>query len=190
MLNLCLLSFPLGALLGTLGDFFHVLAGADGYANPLLPLPTGQPIWVPFLFGGATFSITLSHLLTHSLLPRKIPQRHWSFYLAGIAFFLALYAASGFLPLETGGMKDVVLWASCLAFWFLADRSWQGLATGISIALVGTSVEIFLTQIGAFFYYPSFNNLRGVPSWLPSLYVTASIAVGNFAHFLRARLRA
>lgn len=186
MIGKLLMMVVLGGIFGTVGDYSHVASQTDGYLNPLYPLPTGQPFWVPFLFGSAALGIAVSHLTTRKLFGLKSPRHSLGFLLAGVLFFLALYAASGFLPLATGGPKDAVLWVSCLIFWWIADRTWQGLAMGLGTAIVGTIVEISLTQIGAFYYFPEVNNFMGVPSWLPALYVTASVSVGNLAGFIFA----
>jgi hypothetical protein len=177
--------FVLGGILGAIGDYTHVASQTDGYLHPLLPLPTGQPFWVPFLFGSATLGIALSHVRMDQVLgPKNRPVVSWTSASAGALAFLALYAASGFFSLKTGADKDVFLWTCCLLFWWLADRTWQGVLLGLGTAAVGTCIEIGLTRIGAFYYFPEVNNLWGVPSWLPALYVTASFAVGNLARTL------
>lgn len=183
-----LIIFVLGGIFGAAGDYSHVASQTDGYLNPLFPLPTGQPFWVPFLFGSASLSIALSHLSADQLLgPKNRVRPSISFSILGVLIFLALYAASGFLPLTTGGLKDVLLWSCALLFWWAADRTWQGLFMSLGTAVVGTLVEIGLTQIGAFFYFPSVSNFFGVPSWLPALYITASVSVGNLARFILKR---
>ena len=180
-----LIIFVLGGILGTAGDYSHVASLTDGYANPWYPLPTGQPLWVPFLFATATLSITLSQLLSEPILGtknKKIPSLGSAF--AGASVFLGLYVASGFLPLPTGGAKDLLLWTCCFLFWALADRTWQGVVFAVGTAIVGTLVEIGLTRSGAFYYTEGSNNFFGVPSWLPALYVAASVAIGNLTQVL------
>lgn len=181
-----LLLFLGGALLGTLGDFFHVVTQTDGYQSPLYPLPgSGQPFWVPFLFGSAGLGIGLSHPFIGRRLGQKPRMgKSWMDVIAGILAFLFLYACSGFLSLETGGAKDAFLIIGALLVWVIFDRTWQGIVLGLSTALIGTSFEIFLSYIGGFYYYPHAANFAGVPSWLPWLYFPASITVGNAGRFL------
>ncbi|MBI2711901.1 MAG: hypothetical protein HYX41_03405 [Bdellovibrio sp.] len=181
-----LLVFVLGGILGTAGDFSHVASQTDGYANPLYPLPTGQPFWVPLLFGSASLGICISHLLGDRFLkrPENLLAESWPSAVSGVLVFLGLYVTSGFLPLPTGGAKDLVLWIISLVFWLLADRTWQGALLAVGTAVVGTCVEIGLTQSGAFFYTQNESGFFGVPPWLPSLYIAASVAVGNLARTL------
>jgi hypothetical protein len=176
--------FCVGAVMGSLGDLFHVLSGTEGYPPDVGPfLPGGvQPYWVPLLFGGATVTIGLSHPLADRALGPGTPRRgteSWNRVAAGNVLVLAAWAASGFLPLATGGAKDLLLAATAAAVWWALDRTWQGLALGAGTAAIGTVIEASLVARGAFFYYPHATNFFGVASWLPWLYVTASVAVGN-----------
>jgi len=174
--------FLLGGILGGLGDLSHVLTGTDGYQDPPFPFPSGQPFWVPFLFGSATVLLGTTHVWTDSWLgpfPRK-KQSIAAGSLAG-AVFLGLYVMSGLLPFPAGGYADLILWLSAFALWIATDRTWQSLLLGFSTAFIGTCFEVMLVHSNQFFYYPHVANLFGVPSWLPALYVSASIAVGNFS---------
>jgi hypothetical protein len=184
-----LLLFTFGAIVGTLGDYCHVISQTDGYLSPLAPLPTGQPFWVPLLFGSATLSIGLSHTWFDQWIgpkKRKI-MKFEACLLANLAFF-SLYAMSGYLPFETGGLRDVILFLGGVSVWLIFDRTWQGLLQASVTAMIGFGVEVLLTQIGAFYYYPHAANAMGVPSWLPWLYVAASVSVAQMARFLRTRL--
>jgi len=185
MIQATFILFLFGAILGTFGDWLHVASETLGYPNPLFPLPgTGQPIWVPFLFGGATLLIGLSHPWVDQWLGYSRVKRGWISISTGIALFLALYGASGFLPMDTGGAKDLVLLSSALLIWFSLDRTWQGLVLGMATGLMGTFFEMSLTHTGLFYYYPTQSNFKGVPSWLPWLYLAASVTTGNFGRLL------
>lgn len=179
--------FASGAILGTLGDFVHVITQTDGYPPGGVFLPwLGQPFWVPLLFGSAGLSIGLSHLQADRwILQRPVPQKSLPAILSAGGVFLALYSASGVLPLPTGSGMDLVLALGCMTLWWVFDRTLWNLALGIATALIGVGVEIGLTQMGAFFYYPHAANFMGVPSWLPWLYISASLAVGHFARHMR-----
>src|SRR5690349_13802789 len=102
------LLFLLGATLGTLGDYSHVASGTDGYPTPLLPLPfTQQPFWVPLLFGAACLGIVLTHLKMDFVIgPKNRRLLGVKTSLLACFAFLGLYAASGFLTLQTGGTRD------------------------------------------------------------------------------------
>lgn len=184
MTQMILTLFTLGAVFGTLGDFLHVISNTDGYLDPYLPLPGGQPIWVPLLFGTAAVSIGMNHFFLTP--PKKI--RSLKFIAWGGAAFLALYAASGFLPFQTGGLKDILLVIGCSTTWYFLDRTLTGLLLGLWIALIGVLIEIGLVHQGAFQYSAENMNFYGVPTWLPWLYISGSIVVGNMSKWLQSKL--
>lgn len=181
--------FFLGFVLGPIGDYCHVLSRTNGYPQHIFRYYfLGVPFWVPFLFGTATLAIGLSHPSLDVLLgaPRSRPGSESLGQVAyGMLAFLALYAVSGFLPFKTGGFNDLIMALGALVVWLSFDRTWQGLLMGVFTACLGTLAEISLVKLGAFFYLPHTANLWGVPSWLPWLYVAASVTVGNMGRFLK-----
>jgi hypothetical protein len=181
--------FLFGSVFGTLGDFFHVFTHTDGYLNPIFPLPwTEQPFWVPILFGSATISIGISHpFMDQWIGPKRRRLKTWPKVIFANSCFLLLYAMSGFLTLPSGGSRDSVLALGAIAIWVSFDRTIQGIFLALNTALFGTLVELSLTQFGAFYYDPSVANFHGVPSWLPWLYVAASVSVGNLGRLLSQR---
>jgi hypothetical protein len=187
--------FAVGAIGGSLGDFFHVLSETTGYPPGWIRVPgLGLPIWVPVLFGTAGLGIGLSHpWLDQKLDPLKPLQRPGlvSPLRIGAALLLMLFTwiASGYLPLATGGSKDFVIAACAAAIWWGFDRTASGLRLAILTAALGTLVEVVQVRfIENFYYVPPATNLGGVPSWLPLLYVSASIALGNFGRWLAGGL--
>ena len=104
----------------------------------------------------------------------------WTGLLLGVWFL------SGFLPLSTGGGRDVVLAGIALTLWAIADRTILGAILAVATALIGTAVELFMVDQGTFFYLPEHSNLKagfsgGVPTWLPSLYCVASLCASQIA---------
>jgi hypothetical protein len=94
---------------------------------------------------------------------------------------------TAFVPLKSGSSLDLLIAGSTILVWLLLDRTWQGVVLAILTAIVGTLVEITLVRLGAFWYLPPKDALFGVGSWLPWLYFSASVAVGNLGRFLQAR---
>lgn len=185
MADRLLVLFVIGAVLGTLGDFSHVDSLTLGYPPLGLLLPGGQPFWVPLLFGSATIAIGVSHPWVNGWLgPKNFKKPSLIRSFAGCSFFLGLYCASSYLPFDTGGLKDLILMMGAWVTWVLFDRTWQGIFLGFCTAVLGCGVEIGLTHSGAFFYYPASSNFYQVPSWLPWLYFSASVGVGNLGRFL------
>lgn len=66
--------------------------------------------------------------------------------------------------------------------WVACDRSRAGLLLAIGTAIVGCFVEVALTSLDAFHYVHP--DAGPIASWLPWIYVTASVAVGNLGRFL------
>lgn len=191
-----LISFVGGAIAGTIGDFCHVWTATDGYpffaaaiaattafvrflgTIPPIPfLPAAVPLWVPLLMGSAGVMLVHSQRLMGLGPDLKLGHKSELRALMGPIAFVALYALSGFMTLPAGGIKDVILALLVGLFWWTADRNLKSLGFAIVAAIAGTLFEIFIVQNGVFFYHPTHSNLMGVPSWLPTLYIMASLGV-------------
>ncbi len=186
--RLGLLLFATGFFLGPLGDFAHVVTGTTGYPTERYGVDwMGIPFWVPFLFGSAALLVGASHLSLDRLLgadSMRIGSTSLLRVALGLLAFLGLYVASGLLPGPAGGMDDAALALGAGMTWATLDRTWQGALLALATAFCGTAFEILLIKNGIFYYSPSVSNLMGVPSWLPWLYVAASVGVGNFGRFI------
>jgi hypothetical protein len=68
--------------------------------------------------------------------------------------------------------------------WIVLDGTVVGLGLAIATAASGVLVEATLVSLGVFTYVAP--DAGRVASWLPWLYVAASVAVGNFARWLGA----
>jgi len=183
-----LLSFIVGAIAGTTGDFVHVITHTDGYPPhgpfSFLPLlPVKMPIWVPFLFGTAVMLMATTHKLASQFYHPRLEQNAIISSSAPFIFVL-LYALTGFLHTGTGGGEDVWLAIATFFIWWLMDRTAMGAGLAVLNAIAGTMFEIFLVGIGGFFYYPEHANLFGVPSWLPWLYMAASVCISLFVRLI------
>lgn len=187
-LRFILTAFVVGACVGTTGDFVHVYTKTTGYpANgpfPFLPLlPVLMPIWVPVEFGLAVVLMAVSHkLLSPLYTPRLAVNRTLATWAP--VLFTGLYAMTGLIQLGVGGWQDAWIAAAFILLWWFFDRTVWGIIFAIIIGLIGSSFEIFLTGVGGFFYYPKNANFMGVASWLPWLYMSASICVSLFVRWL------
>lgn len=184
-----ILCFVLGAIIGTIGDFCHVFTEVDAYpANgpaPFLPLlPVLMPVWVPFLFGGALMMMGIVHrLLANTYRPAMGNNPDIAYAMPFL--FTMLYGLTGFINLGTGGLQDVWIAAVAVLLWFAVDRSMIGAILALGNAIAGTMFEIMLVHAGGFYYLPEHANLMGVPSWLPWLYMSASICISLFVRQLK-----
>ncbi|MCE9624099.1 MAG: hypothetical protein K8R69_01400, partial [Deltaproteobacteria bacterium] len=123
--------FGLGAVVGPVGDAFHVHSGTTDYPREVFGLYLWRlPFWVPILFGCAGLAIGLSHPQMDRLLgaPSQRPgSRSLGLVVFGIAAFLGIYAMTAYAPLVSGGSLDVLIAVSALLVWAFLDRTWQGL---------------------------------------------------------------
>ena len=168
-----------GAVLGTLLDVVHVATATTRYTHPAF---AGVAWWVPLLFAGAGLAIGVSHTRIDILLGREI-RPPTSRVVAGMAVLLALWATSGFIKPAPRALW--ILAPASVIVWWLLDRSIVGLALALATAASGVVVEATLVSAGAFIYVAP--DAGRVASWLPWLYVAASVAVGNYARWLAAR---
>lgn len=182
------LSFIVGAIAGTTGDYVHVITRTDGYPLsgpfPFLPfLSVKMPVWVPFLFGTAVMVMATTHKLVSAFYTPRLASSPVVSSSAPF-LFVVLYAATGFFHAGTGGGEDIWLAIVTILLWWYMDRTVMGASLAILNAIGGTLFEIMLVGIGAFFYYPEHANMLGVPSWLPWLYMAASVCVSLFVRLI------
>ena len=181
-------SFIVGAIAGTSGDYVHVLTNTDGYpakgSFPFLPLPDANlPVWVPFLFGTAVMLMAAVHKLLSNMYHPRL-ERHFVFGMCSPIIFVTIYILTGVLHSGTGSWEDVWLAAVTVLLWWAIDGTRIGAILAVVIAFFGTSFEILLVNSGAFFYFKEHSNMLGVPSWLPWLYMCASVCISLFVRLI------
>lgn len=167
-----------GATLGSLFDWTHVATGTTAYTAPYW---LGLAWWVPLMFASAALAIGLSHPHLDRRFGHRPPRRSHTALLAGLVGLGAIWAGSGLLPLPHW-QRGLVLAPAALALWWTLDRTRVGLALAAATAIVGCAVEILVSRLGYFVYVePDFININ---SWLPWVYVAASVAGGNLGRAL------
>jgi len=170
--------FAAGATLGTVLDGVHVATATTRYAEPAF---WGLAWWAPLLFGGAALAIGTSHTLIDLLLGREVRPDGRRVAL-GLGLLLVLWATSGLVKPAPAALW--ILAPASLAMWWALDASAVGLVLALATASSGVAVEATLVSAGAFAYVEP--DAGRVASWLPWLYVAASVAVGNLARWLAA----
>ena len=168
----------LGATLGVALDAVHTHTGTTAYAHPVL---LGMAWWVPLLFGGGAVAMGLARPLADHLLARPPSPVSAGSGATGMGLFVLAYVLSGVLPVSNAVRVPVLATVFAVA-WAVCDRSLLGLVLAAATAAVGTSVEIGLVRLGAFSY--THPDLAGVAAWLPWLYATGAIGVGNLGRRL------
>lgn len=171
--------FVLGAVMGAIYDGFHTFSGTLVYTSPWI---LRMAWWVPLLLGSAGAAIGISHLSFDARFPHRPPYPLTGPHvLLGIVLFGAQYFMSGFLQIPNG--SQLVLQAVVSAqIWYLFDRSRPGVFLAVMTGACGTLTEITLIHFGLFYYTEP--DIFGVPFWLPFIYTSASVAVGNVARTL------
>lgn len=167
-----------GAALGTLFDWTHVTTGTTAYTTPTW---LGLPWWIPLMYAAAGLGIGLSHPQLDKLLGRpRRPLTPFALVL-GILALGAIWSGSGLLPLPHW-QRGLILAPAALLVWFTLDRTRAGLIIAAITAIVGCTAEITLSKLGHFNYTNP--DVAGIASWLPWVYVAASVAVGNLGRAL------
>jgi hypothetical protein len=167
-----------GALFGTLLDSVHVATTTTRYAHPAF---FGLAWWAPLLFAGASLAIGVSHRLIDEVLGRDVHPTT-ARVVAGMALLLLLWATSGLV--KPARLALWILAPASVLMWLALDGSAVGLVLAIATAACGVAVEAMLVSAGGFTYVVP--DAGRVASWLPWLYVAASVAVGNYARWLAA----
>ena len=161
--------FILGAIVGTALDQLHVMGGVLAYPRPAF---LGEAAFVPFLFGGATVSLTLFWRLAF----RGGAPRWPSAALFGL--YLLDFACAYLLTVLLRDLPAISLFALSVSWVALAaPHGARPLAYGVAVAVAGTLTEAALCHLGLFRYLAA-GLLPGlaVPLWLPGLYLHASLA--------------
>jgi len=165
--------FFLGVILGTALDAIHVHTGTTAYTAPAL---FGLAWWVPLELGIAGIAVGLGRrFLERSLRAESLAPPGPLLWL-GLALFIAAYALSGLLA-SSAALDAAALAAVFAVAWVACDRTRVGLLAALLTAAIGVGVEIALVRAGVFGYRAP--GLLGVADWLPLLYGTAAVAIGN-----------
>jgi hypothetical protein len=175
----------LGAVMGTLLDALHVWNVTARY-DGVWRFPYLNVAWyVPFEFTVAGVIVGMLRPELDEEWHRKrddLPRLKVAF---GLGCFVVAWAGSGLLS-RVGAANALIalgFGATALGVWALTDRTWQGALAGVITAVLGVGVEASLVWQGTYFYTTP--SLWGVPVWLPSLYLTACIAIGNLGRFMK-----
>lgn len=178
----CVLLFVFGGVLGTIFDGFHTHSGTDAYYHPQFFMTEW---WVLPQFGLAAVAIAHSHLTFDRVLQRDPQLFSWRHILAMLVLFGIQYFVSGFLKIDVAS-KTIVLGLFAFAIWVAFEGTLSGLVIALATAGVGCVIEILLIKFGKFYYVLSDigTDVYGIPLWLPALYVSGSVVVGNLARRL------
>lgn len=174
-----------GALLGPIGDHFHVATGVTEYLTTVGIIWLGNsPLWFALLVGGLIGGLAAFIGVMARGEPGRAPL---GLVIVSPLIVLGLYLTTSFYPWRDGGSLELLMTAAAVAMALVFDRSRLGVVVGVVAAVGATAFEFMLVQLGVFRYLPGSDELFGVaPSLLP-LYFAASICAGAVGRRLLAR---
>lgn len=173
--------------MGTLLDTLHVWNGAASYPpEKVWTFPgLGVAWYVPleFMVAGAVV-VTVRPELDEGL-DRAQTDIALNTVVWGLAGLTLAWWGSGYLTSHgvPSSAASSVLTLFALGMWAIFDSTRQGaIAAGIT-AVIGVAVESAIARTGTYRYTNP--DLGLVPQWLPSLYITACVAVGNLGRYMK-----
>nr|XP_035925503.1 insulin-induced gene 1 protein isoform X1 [Halichoerus grypus] len=103
-----------------------------------------------------------------------------------VAVFVGINHASAKLDFANNVQLSLTLAALSLGLWWTFDRSRSGLGLGITIAFLATLITQLLVYNGVYQYTsPDFLYIR---SWLPCIFFSGGVTVGNIGRQLAMEL--
>ena len=180
-----LIIFLLGFFLAPIGDMVHVSTKTTSYPDSYSWYLFGIPWWVFPFFGisGVVLAFTNDFIDSKFFVRKKREgETKGIFAYLSLGLFLLSYFFSGILnsnPL----LVHLVLGCFGITYWYLLDKTIPGILIGLGTAISGTGVEIFLVHNKVFSYLPPNDSLFGLASWLPWLYFSLAMALGNFFRY-------
>lgn len=176
----------LGATMGTLLDSLHILNGVAGYKNTTLLPIIKVAWWVPLEFATAGMVVGLLRPEFDEEFKRKRSDLPGWVVLAGMVSLVIVWGSSGLLSkigLSNWAIAGI-LTPTAVVVWASFDRSYPGAIAAVITAIIGVVVESGLVYSDTYFYTKP-DLFNAVPVWLPSLYLTACVAVGNLGRYLK-----
>lgn len=175
--------FLVGVFFSLMLDFFQIQYRLSAFERNLIgSVFMSSPWWVPAICGTAAVSVGLLYpCLDHKLGEETIPH-HWSDVMKCIALFVGINQASAKIELQSDWQPALSLVLLSVSLWWLCDRTQGGFGLSILTALVATLVAHFLVyyRIGRC----SEKDLAFVRSWLPCVFFSGGITVGNIGRLL------
>lgn len=176
-----LLTFVIGAIVGTLLDHIHVITNTLSYANPTL---AQQPWWVIPEFGIAAIALAFGSALIHERVADATNTVGVRLLIVDCLVFVGFYWASG-----QSGKYPLGLLGAGVGVWLVLLSLRKNILfyalTGALAAFIGPVCEMLITSTGVFAYTRP--DVQGVPIWLPALYLLGAMMMADFVGVMHAR---
>lgn len=139
--------------------------------------------WIPLGCGTAAAVVGLLYpcLDSHLGEPHKF-KREWASVMRCIAVFVGINHASAKLDFANNMQLSLTLAALSLGLWWTFDRSRSGFGLGLTTALLATLIAQLLVSNGIYQYTNT--EVRSVRSWLPCIFFSGGVTVGNIGRQL------
>ena len=177
------LLFLLGALLVSVGDWFHVRTDTIFYPPEVYGWYIGKiPFFIPIIFGLAAAFFGIAYEQSNKLFGTKHfreAARISHVLLAGL-LYMVVHVSSGYVGHWPFGLPHLVLGLPVCLIWYFLDRSLCGACFCVFAGLTGMGAEILLVQKGIFSFSDKVHIFCGVATWLPWIYAAGAFAVGRF----------
>ncbi|KAM9307792.1 insulin-induced gene 1 protein [Gastrophryne carolinensis] len=175
--------FVVGVFLALVLNLLQVQRNVTLFPEEVIATIFSSAWWVPPCCGTAAAVVGLLYPCIDSHLgePHKF-KREWASVMRCIAVFVGINHASAKLDFANNVQLSLTLAALSLGLWWTFDRSRSGLGLGITIAFLATLITQFLVYNGVYQYTsPDFLYVR---SWLPCIFFSGGVTVGNIGRQL------
>ncbi|NWH73660.1 INSI1 protein, partial [Piaya cayana] len=167
--------FIVGAFMALVLNMLQIQRNVTLFPEEVISTLFSSAWWVPPCCGTAAgeYTVMLTFCFSFSLFSSRMS-----------ADFKGLSLTSLFQKLDFANnvQLSLTLAALSLGLWWTFDRSRSGLGLGITIAFVATLITQFLVYNGVYQYTsPDFLYIR---SWLPCIFFSGGVTVGNIGRQL------
>nr|UQJ81891.1 insulin-induced protein [Sinonovacula constricta] len=182
-----------GAILFLFGVFFSLVLNLLQVHRELLE-PGQEPgkfdhyessWWVLPACGMTAAFVGLIYPFLDSRLEEPFKYRgEWSNVLRCMALFVGINHASAKLDFANNLHMSLTLALMSIGLWWLFDRSKSGFGLGVAIAMLATVLTQFLVYQGIYKYSKA--DFLFVRSWLPCIFFSGGVTIGNIGRQLAA----
>ncbi|XP_012589327.1 PREDICTED: insulin-induced gene 1 protein, partial [Condylura cristata] len=178
-----LVLFSVGVVLALVLNLLQVQRNVTLFPEEVIATVFSSAWWVPPCCGTAAAVVGLLYPCIDSRLgePHKF-KREWASVMRCVAVFVGINHASAKLDFANNVQLSLTLAALSLGLWWTFDRSRSGLGLGITVAFLATLITQLLVYNGVYQYAsPDFLYIR---SWLPCIFFSGGVTVGNIGRQL------
>jgi len=172
-----------GAILASVGDWFHMHTGTTSYPCEVYGwYIAGIPFFIPPLFGLAAVFLGILYEQSRRLFGvDRFRESAGVIHLIGAALvYMVLHALSGYICQWGFPVTDILLALPVGLTWYFVDRSSGGALFCLFAGLIGANAEILLVRKEIFSFSDKSFRTFGVASWLPWIYVAGALAISRF----------